>query len=263
MSQSPQPPAAPQAPHSSAADRLRWDEGLTKTRRGHAILHSPLRLLIAAGAIIMIVGSFLPWAQGFLGLLPVQFGGFDRASDGLILTVFGIAVLFVVVRIPDFFDAVEGPRRWAPLFVGVGCLGLWLVGWQQSLITIESWERDYGHGSIAAGFWITGIGAGILAVTGTYASLRYREGQKTDATALLRRPRRTDAGPILAWVLGIAGLLLGVWAALAIFPPISVAAPMVFMGGIGMILGAYLGRSLGATIARGSNTGGPTSLGRS
>jgi hypothetical protein len=38
---------------------------------------------------------------------------------------------------------------------------------------------------------------------------------------------------------------------------------MVFMGGIGMILGAYLGRSLGATIARGSNTGGPTSLGRS
>ena len=256
-------PVAPVPPPTSGADRLRWDEGLTKTRRGHAILHSPLRLLMAAGAIIMIIGSFLPWAQGFLGLLPVQFGGFDRASDGLILTVLGAVILFIVVRLPDFLDAPDGPKRWAPLVIGLGCVGLWLVGWQQSLITIESWERDYGHGSIAAGFWVTGIGAAILAVTGTYASLRYREGQKTDATALLRRPRRTDAGPILAWVLGIAGLLLGVWAALAIFPPISVAAPMVFMGGIGMILGAYLGRSLGATIARGSKTGGPTSLGRS
>jgi len=36
--------------------------------------------------------------------------------------------------------------------------------------------------------------------------------------------------------------------ALEIFPAISVSAPMVFMGGTGMILGAYLGRSVGNAI---------------
>jgi hypothetical protein len=117
-----QPPRAPEAPPTSGTDRLRWDEGLTKTRRGHAMLHSPLRLLMAAGAIIMIIGSFLPWAQGFLGLLPVQFGGFDRASDGLILTVFAVVILFIVVRMPDFLDAPD--RMAATAFIGNNALAL-------------------------------------------------------------------------------------------------------------------------------------------
>jgi hypothetical protein len=232
----------------TATDRLRWDDNLTKAGQGRAILRSPLRLLMAAGAITMMIGTFLPWAQGHLGLLPVQFGGFDRASDGLILFVFGIVVLVVFVRSPDFLSAPEGARRWAPLVLGLVCLGVWLVGLQQSELTIESWQRDYGNGSIAAGYWITGIGAVLVAITGAYATLRHHESQTSDPIALFRRPRRTDAGPILTWVGGIAGLLVGIWAALAIFPPISVAAPMVFMGGVAGIVGAYLGRSIGNAI---------------
>src|SRR5262245_20543067 len=242
-----QQPASEAAPHT-AADGLRWDDNLTTSRRAFPILRSPLRIAMAIGALIMMVGCFLPWAQGHLGFLAVQFGGFDRASDGVILFVLGIVVLVLFVRGADSLNAPEGLRRWAPMIVGLVCVGLWLVALQQSLITIESWRRDYGDGAIVAGWWVTGIGAGIVGITGAYATLRHRDGETTDATALIRKPRRTDAGPILTWVGGIAGLLVGAGAALEIFPAISASAPMVFLGGFGMILGAYLGRLIGNAI---------------
>jgi hypothetical protein len=243
-----QPPAS-EAAQPAAADGLRWSQDLTKsTRRGYSLLHSPLRITMGIGALIMIVGSFLPWAEGHLGFLHVQFGGFDRASDGLILAVMGVVVLLVFVRSTDFLDSPDGARRWAPLIVGLVCVGLWLVGLQQSLITIESWRRDYGDGAIVAGWWVTGIGALIVGVTGTFATLRHHDGQPSNRSVIVRKPRRSDAGPILTWLGAIGGMILGAALALEIFPAISVSAPMVFMGGTGMILGAYLGRSVGNAI---------------
>jgi hypothetical protein len=241
-------PAVPEAARPAAADGLRWDENLTKVRRRHAIFHSPLRITMGIGALIMMVGCFMPWAQGHLGFLGVQFGGFDRASDGLILVALGIVILAIFVRSADFLDAPDGARRWAPLIVGVVCAGLWLVALQQSLITIESWRREYGDGSVVAGWWVTGVGAVIVAITGAYATLRHHEGPAGERAAILRMPRRSDAGTILAWVGGIAGLVLGAGAALEIFPAISASAPMVFLGGFGMIVGAYLGRLAGNAI---------------
>jgi hypothetical protein len=196
----------------------------------------------------MMVGCLLPWAQGHLGYLAVQFGGFDRASDGLILFALGIVILVLFVRSSGFLDAPDGARRWAPLVVGVVGVGLWLVALQQSLITIESWRRDYGDGSVVSGWWVTGFGAVIVGITGAYATLRHHEGQAGERTAILRKPRRSDAGTIFTWVGGIAGLVVGAGAALEIFPAISASAPMVFLGGFGMILGAYLGRLAGNAI---------------
>jgi hypothetical protein len=164
-------------------------------------------------------------------------------------------ILVLFVRSPDFLDAPDGARRWAPLIVGLICVGVWLLGWQQSEIMIESWEHDFGHGSVVAGLWVTGIGVAIVAISGAYATLRYHEGQTGDPTALIRAPRRSDAGPILTWVGGIAGMLIGAGAALSTFPPISASAPMVFMGGFGLIFGAYLGRAIG------NRLGGPASRG--
>ena len=259
MTDNRQPPPPEPAPHT-AADGLRWDESLTKTRRGFTILRSPLRITMGIGALIMMIGCLMPWAQGHLGLLPVQFGGFDRASDGVILFVLGAVVLGLFVRGADSLNAPEGLRRWAPLIIGIVCVGLWLVALQQSLITIESWRRDYGDGAVVAGWWVTGIGALIVGITGAYATLRHHEGETSDATALLRKPRRSDAGPILTWVGGIAGLVLGAGAALEIFPAISASAPMVFLGGLGMILGAYLGRVAGNAIGGGQHRPGVRGL---
>ncbi|HET9345267.1 MAG TPA: hypothetical protein VFO05_06160 [Candidatus Limnocylindrales bacterium] len=230
------------------SERLRWDDSLTRARSGRALLNSPVRLGLAIGAAIMFVGALLPWAEGMVGLLPVRFGGFDGAADGLILAAFAIVAL-LMVRSPDFLEAVDGPRRWAPLLLGLACVGVWLLGWQSAQFRIEGWEDDDGSGSMTIGYWIAGVGVALLAVVGAYATLRHHEGQTSDPLALVRMPRRSDAVTLVGWVGGIGGLVVGALAALAIFPPQSVSAPMLFMAAIGLIAGAYLGRSLGRVVA--------------
>ena len=229
------------------ADRLRWDDSLTKGRSGQALVRSPTRLAFAVGAVIMFVGSLLPWAEGMIGLLPVRFGGFDGAADGLILVAFAIAAI-LMARSPDFLYAVDGIRRWAPLLLGLACVGIWLLGWQSGQFRIQGWEDDAGSGSMTIWYWVTGVGVAILAITGAYATLRYHEGQTSNPVALVRKPRRSDAVPLLGWIGGIAGLMLGASAALAIFPPAAASAPMLFMASIGAIIGAYAGRAVGRVV---------------
>jgi len=232
------------------ADRLRWDDGLTKARSHPAFLRSPARISYAVGAGILFLGSLLPWAEGMVGLLPVRFGGFDGAADGLILAALSIVAL-VFARSADFFDALEGIRRWAPMLLGLVCVGLWALGWQSGQFRIQGWEDDDGHGSMVIGYWIAGIGALTLAVVGSYVTLRYHEGQTSDPKALVRLPRRSDAPTILAWVGGLAGLALGALVAGELFEPAARAAPMLFMAAAGVIGGGYLGRAVGQVV-RGS-----------
>jgi hypothetical protein len=239
----------PGAGQQSAADRLRWDEQLTKAPAGPSILRDPMRLAYAIGAGIMFVGALLPWAEGLVGFLPKTFGGFEGAADGLILAAFAIIALLFAWR-PDFLYAVEGARRFAPLFLGIGCVGIWLLGLQAANMAIAGWEKDDGHGSVVIGYWIAGLGVWIVALVGANATLRYHEGQTSDPTSLIRRPRWSDSGPILTWVGGIGGLIVGASLALATFSPVTVAAPMVFLGGFGMIAGAYAGRAVGNAVGR-------------
>ena len=121
-----------------------------------------------------------------------SFGGFDGAADGLILAAFAIAGV-LMARSSDFLDAVDGVRRWAPLLLGLACVGIWLLGWQSAQFRIQGWEDDDGSGSMTIGYWIAGVGVAIVAIVGAYASLRYHEGQGSDPLALLRMPRRSDA----------------------------------------------------------------------
>jgi hypothetical protein len=230
-------------------DRLRWDENLTRARSGRPILRSPLRLALAIGAVIMAVGAMLPWAEGLVGFLPVRFGGLDGAADGLILATMGL-ILMLIARSSDFLDANDGARRWAPMLIGFACVALWLLGRQSALQAIAGWENDDGHGSIVVGYWIAGVGVALVTVVGTFATLRYHEGQTTDPTALLRMPRRTDAGPLGTAIGAIGGAVGGGVLAVSLVPPSAVSAPLVFLAGIGLVAGGYVGRAVGNRLAR-------------
>ena len=228
-------------------DRLRWDPQLTTAQTGRPFYRDPLRFAIALGAAIMIIGGFLPWAEGRIGFLPVRFGGLDGAADGLILATLGLVMLIIAWN-RDFLEAPDGGRRWTPMIIGLTCLGIWLLGRQQALQEIAAWEDDDGSGSIVVGYWVAGLGVLTLALLGSFASLRHHEGEESSATALIRRPRRSDAEPLGAAIGAIAGAIAAGWGALAIFPPTTVGAPLIFFVGIGFVIGAYAGRRLGVLL---------------
>jgi hypothetical protein len=231
-------------------NRLRWDPELTTARTGRPFYRDPLRLGLAIGAVVMMIGGFLPWAEGHVGYLHVQFGGLDGASDGLIMSTLGLVLLFIA-RSSDFLEAPDGGRRWAPMVIGLTCVGIWLLGHQRAELSIATWEDDAGGGSIVAGWWFAGLGVLIVAIIGSYVSLRHHEGETSSATALLRLPRRSDLVTLGATVGAIVGAAVGMAAATAIFPPSTVGAPLVFFFAGGFLAGAYGGRRLGR-VARGA-----------
>src|SRR4029453_18820998 len=69
-------------------------------------------------------------------------------------------------------------------------------------------------------------------------------------TPLSPWPLWSDVGPILTWIGGIAGLVGGAWLALATFSPITVAAPMEFLCGVGLIAGGSGGGAIGHAVGR-------------
>ncbi len=224
-------------------DRLRWDPELTTIRTGRPFYRDPLRFAVALGATIMMVGAFLPWAEGRIGFLPVRYGGLDGAIDAAILATLGF-VLLMIARSRDFLDAPDGGRRWAPMLIGFVCLGIWLLGRQEAELVIAGWEDDDGSGSIVTGFWFAGVGVLLVAIVGSYASLRHHEGETSSPTSLIRSPRRSDLEPLGATFGGIAGAIAGGAAALAVFSPAAVGAALLFFAGIGFVVGAYAGRRL-------------------
>jgi len=232
-------------------ENLRWDPELTTDPHGRSLFRDPVRAGLVVGATVMAIGAFMPWAEGHVGFLPKQFGGLDGAADGLIMSGFAI-VLLVIARSPDFLESADGARRWAPMLIGLACLALWLLGRQQAEMAIHSWEEDSGGGALSIGWWVAGVGTLIVAVAGSTASLRRRPGEaKVSIGAMgLARPRRSAIRPISAAIGGTVGVVAGAAFALAVFPPITVGAPMVFFGGVGLVFGSFAGSSIGRRLVR-------------
>lgn len=232
-------------------ERFQWTPELTRSGNRRSILRDPVRLGLVAGAVVIAIAMLLPWAEGHVGFLAKQFGGLDGAADGLIMTGLAI-VLVVLVRTPEFLESSDGGRRWVPMIIGVACVALWLLGGQQAEMEIRSWEEDSGGGSLAFGWWLAGAGAVLVAVVGSYASLRRHPDRSAAPEPPPRRSAPSRRSPIqsLATSVGaVAGMVVGAVFALAMFPAVSVGAPMVFFGGLGLVFGGFAGSSLGQRLA--------------
>lgn len=228
-------------------DRLRWDPELTRPSRRRKLLREPLPTTLAIGAVIVMIGAFLPWAQGMIGFLPVAFGGMDGAADGLILATLAI-VLLVLAWKDDFEEPIGGIRRWLPLVIGLVCIGVWVLGWQSAHLAIAHWEDDDGRGAIMPGYWLAGLGVAVVAVVGAIVTLRPRAGEPRPPLPRPRPPRRDDIPAVGAWVGGAVGALAFGAATIALFEPVSVGIPLLFFGAIGAIVGVSSGRAAGRAL---------------
>jgi hypothetical protein len=223
---------------------FRWDPSLTERRTDKPLVRDPLRLALLVGALVITIGAFLPWAEGMIGLLPVRFGGFDGAADGLTLATLG-GVLILMAWKGDFLEAHDGARRWAPMLIGLACIALWLLGRQSAEITISHWENDDGSGSLVVGYWIAGAGVIAVAIAGSVASLRRRPGETRIPLPRPRLPRRDDIESLSAGVGAVAGAVIGAVATLNLFESPAVGVPLLFFGFLGFVFGGFAGQSVG------------------
>jgi hypothetical protein len=110
------------------------------------------RLLVAVGAVAMLVGSFLPWYTVGGEALPAESG---NAFDGAGIVVFVVAVaLLALLAVPYATDRPPAITRRASFLalVLVGVAGL-------ALRLIQLWgDTALGLPDRALGLWLSGIG---------------------------------------------------------------------------------------------------------
>jgi hypothetical protein len=110
------------------------------------------RLLVAVGAVIMLVGSFLPWYTVGGEALPAES---SNAFDGAGIVVFVVAVaLLALLAVPYAVDRPPAITRRASFLalVAIGVVGF-------GLRLIQLWgDTALGLPDRALGLWLAGIG---------------------------------------------------------------------------------------------------------
>jgi hypothetical protein len=127
--------------------------------------------MLLAGAVLVIVGSFLPWAKViavFLGEVTVN--GVD-GGDGYF--AIGLSVPLIVFALRKLSSGARVPTGWA-LTISVILVGfsvLELGDASNKITKANSDAEGFGHVSIGAGLWVLLAGA-VLALVGTIMARR-------------------------------------------------------------------------------------------
>lgn len=225
-------------------ESLRWDPQATE-RSEAPLPGQPMRLLLAVGGGIALVGTFLPWREGRLSSgEPVSFSAMSTA-DGVLLQI--IAVVMVGLGMSRAVAGARSRALQAALLVlgGVSTL-LWLNGLAAAQRPVTSLEGVAWQDPLGTGIWVTGAGVALLATVGAILSIRaWRTvGAAPDPQDVLVT-RRSVVRAVVEAACGVGGMSVGLIAAVNATGPIFLAAM-----GFGTIAGGAVGLALGHALAR-------------
>lgn len=159
-------------PDDPPASRRRW------TRRlDHA--------LIVFGAVLMIVGSFLPWIHGQTRRIGfVDWTGMDDTGEGGMLLVCALIALGFV-RWRGSIEDIEPRTRWLPLLVAIAATFLWVIPLRKILGLVYDVP---GGARTEFGLFLSGIGVLFTFAGAVLASRAWADP--------LAPPRRRRARPV-------------------------------------------------------------------
>jgi len=225
-------------------ESLRWDP--EAAGRSEAPLRGqPMRLLVAVGGGIALLGTFLPWREGRLSSgEPVSFSAMSTA-DGVLLQI--IAVVMVGLGMSRAVAGARSRALQAALLVLGGASALtWLNGFAAAQRPTTSLQGVAWQDPLGTGIWVTGAGVALLAAVGAILSIRaWRTvGAEPDAQDVVLT-RRSVARAVVEATCGVAGMSAGLVAAVNAAGPVFLAA-MAF----GTILGGAVGLAVGHALAR-------------
>jgi len=223
---------------------MRWQP--TKARRFSSMLLEPARIVVGVGAAMAFIGGFMPWADGTVpglsGMGPEFFSGLGGAGDGLVVILLsGIVGVLTLHRTPAQ-SRVRTVRLLPAIFVWLIAMS-WISGYRAASDAIDSWAHRGGHGSIAPGLWLVGLGI-VLMTAGTLyllpPVLRWRSSSDDPGDLL-----KVTWGGVAVFVAALVGIVVG--AAFGIELGLSITGSMVIMGALalgatfGGLAGAYIG----------------------
>ena len=209
---------------------MRWQP--TKARRFSSMLLEPARIVVGVGAAMAFIGGFMPWADGTVpglsGMGPEFFSGLGGAGDGLVVILLsGIVGVLTLHRTPAQ-SRVRTVRLLPAIFVWLIAMS-WISGYRAASDAIDSWAHRGGHGSIAPGLWLVGLGI-VLMTAGTLyllpPVLRWRSSSDDPGDLL-----KVTWGGVAVFVAALVGIVVG--AAFGIELGLSIT--------FGGLAGAYIG----------------------
>jgi hypothetical protein len=230
---------------------LRWDweamAGEDAARR--PIYREPVRVAILAGALMLILAMFFPFAEGRQQLadgsiIRLSVSGLEGAGDGAILLVFGLIAAFIALYRGAAESTVELVRL-APMVLGIAAILILVSAWRDTSDQIGRWVETGGAGQPAAGIWLSLAGSAVLAMAGTYRWITRRPDSTADPTQATRLSRSDVAEGIGAVVGGV--VVSGSFLAVA-----AVVLPAAFVGLFAFVAvtGLVLGVTIGSRVAR-------------
>jgi hypothetical protein len=181
------------------------------------LLRQPARSILAAGAAVVIVGCFLPWAVGretaYSRLVSHRI--FEGTIDGIYLLI--AALLLFARALTRGVDRSESRTfQLAPLVVAGLAAVVWVSGEQAARGAVTAWERTGGEGRITDAPAITLVGILVAGAAAVWLEIRRPPEVRENTPSLvaeweISRPKLVvfAAGVLGAVAGGLGAMLLG------------------------------------------------------
>jgi hypothetical protein len=228
---------------------MRWEPSRRRRPLASLVL-APSRVVVGVGAVVAVVASLLPWAQGVApgvyGTGPVTFSGLGGAGDGFTLIVLATGAGLLTMHEAPATSRVRTVRL-LPALLLVLAAATWINGYRGAQAAVEGWQRSGGIVGLAPGLWLAAAGIALMAA-GTLPLLppliRWQPAEGDPSGLLTFSPTE-----VVATVAGILGVIVGGAAGVAVAVSLT-SVPVIGLIELGAVFGGMLGAYGGTRLAR-------------
>jgi hypothetical protein len=240
---------------------IEWQPRVAELERLRSLRDDPGRIVLLVSAGLLLLGAFLPWAEG-LGPVgePVAYTAQQAFAEGFILMV----VAFILAAMAGTRLLVESTSRTvqlAPLALAFIGVAMWFGANRESLIYIHDWTIGGGEGHQTMWGPVTGVAIALIAVGVIWLDFTRPANIKAATRGLRAEWRVSRMGALeftVAAVLAVVGAVLAGGATMAAVGP-NGAFFAIFTSLLGMAVGISIGLGLIRWIRGGSDTS-PTDI---
>jgi hypothetical protein len=130
------------------------------------------RTAAVIGALVAVVGAFLPWASGSLPKAgPREVSGFAAPGDSIFM-IWTALCSAGILSIRGLAESRSLLPRVLPVVITAAMVVVWFQDYVAARREVETWLAFGGSGSIAPGLWLIAVGILLMALGTIWLALR-------------------------------------------------------------------------------------------